>query len=47
MCKACVERLRQWTSGIRQSMGSGIPMVWKRYYKVMLTAVTSVCDRGK
>ena len=24
----CVERLRQWTSGTRQSMGFGIPMVW-------------------
>ena len=27
--KSCVERLRQWTSVTRQSMGFGIPMVWR------------------
>ena len=27
--KTCVERLRQWTSGIRQSMGFGISMIWR------------------
>ena len=25
----CVERLTQWASGTRQSMGFGIPMVWR------------------
>ena len=29
VCKACVERLRQWTSGTRKSMGFGIQMVWR------------------
>ena len=29
VCKICVERLRQWTSGTRQSMRFGIPMVWR------------------
>ena len=29
VCKTCVERLRLWTSGTRQSMGFGIPMVWR------------------
>ena len=29
VCKTCVKRLRQWTSGTRQSMGFGIPMVWR------------------
>ena len=29
VCKTCSERLRQWTSGIRHSMGFGIPMVWR------------------
>ena len=28
-CKIYVERLRQWTSGTRKSMGFGIPMVWR------------------
>ena len=28
VCKICVECLRQWTIGTRQSMGFGIPMVW-------------------
>ena len=28
LCKTCVERLRQRTSGTRQSIGFGIPMVW-------------------
>ena len=29
VCKTCVEYLRQWTSGTRQSMGFEIPMVWR------------------
>ena len=29
ICKTCVERLWQWTSRTRQSMGFGIPMVWR------------------
>ena len=29
VCKTCVERLRQWVSGTRQSVGFGIPMAWR------------------
>ena len=29
VCKTCVERFRQWTSGTRQSIGFGIPIVWR------------------
>ena len=29
VCKTYAERLRQWASGTRQSMGFGIPMVWR------------------
>ena len=29
ICKTCEECLRQWTSGTRQSMGFGMPMVWR------------------
>ena len=41
VCKTCVERLRQCTSGTRQSMGFGIPIVWREPTN-MLTTVTSV-----
>ena len=29
-CKTCVERLRQWVSGTKQSVWFGTPMVWRR-----------------
>ena len=29
VCKTYEDRLRQWTSGTRMSMGFGIPMVWR------------------
>ena len=48
VCKACVERLRQWTSGTKKSMGFGIQMVLREAsYYIDNCYFCSKCDRGK
>ena len=48
-CKTCVERLKQCTSGTRQSMGFGIPNSLEGAYKSCwrLLLLFYKCDRGK